>query len=96
MRDSGLLLPGQQKVAAPADVVLSRLKLEPNEYLLVKIPAGLPPPAVEHVMRTLPAQLAGCLGENAKRALIYFEGSLEFTKITIEEAAKGPPPPPAP
>lgn len=58
-----------------ADVVWSRIKLEPGEVLLVKLSAHLRPVADDVV-----SMIDTAFGRDGDRVVVFFEDEVEFTK----------------
>jgi len=67
------------KILQRADVVWSRIKLEPGEYLLVKIGKHMGSQANE-----IQKMIDSVFKRESDRVLIYTEGDLEISKVVYE------------
>lgn len=79
---SKIILPPEKKAMQPAEFVFKRLTLGEGERLLIKLPAGTPPEMIQAML----GQMTSWLGELGPKALIFVEGSMEFTKIEAKDA----------
>lgn len=70
-------LTPKNKLLRQADLVWSRMKLEPNEVLFIKVSL-----AASHHAGEIAEMVQRAFGNEKDRVLIYTEGTLEIEKVS--------------
>jgi len=61
-----------------ADIVWSRMKLEPGEVLLVKIA-----PHVAPIARDIQSMVDAAFGKDNDKVILFVDGDIEITKVSL-------------
>lgn len=69
----------EKKIVQRADIVWSKMKLEPGEYLLVKVADHARP-----ILNEIHAMVDHCFKKEGDRVIVFCEGDISFEKVKFE------------